>query len=92
MVPAYATAGAIIYVSVLMLFTLRSVDWDDITEAAPVAVVLLMTPLTYSIADGIALGFISFVVIKALGGRYKELNWSVAVLAALFVAKFIWLE
>lgn len=91
MVPAYATAGAIIYVSVLMLFTLRSVDWDDVTEAAPVAVVLLMTPLTYSIADGIALGFISYVVVKALGGRYKELNWSVAVLAALFVAKFIWL-
>ncbi|WP_275540744.1 NCS2 family permease [Pseudidiomarina homiensis] len=91
MVPAYATAGAIIYVSVLMLFTLRSVNWDDVTEAAPVAVVLLMTPLTYSIADGIALGFISYVVVKALGGRYKELNWSVAVLAALFVAKFIWL-
>lgn len=91
MVPAYATAGAIIYVSVLMLFTLRSVDWDDVTEAAPVAVVLLMTPLTYSIADGIALGFISYVVVKALGGKYKELNWSVAILAALFVAKFIWL-
>ncbi|MBY6063267.1 NCS2 family permease [Pseudidiomarina sediminum] len=91
MVPNYATAGAIIYVSVLMLFTLKSVNWDDITEAAPVAVVLLMTPLTYSIADGIALGFISFVVIKALGGRYHELNWSVVILAALFVAKFIWL-
>lgn len=91
MVPAYATAGAIIYVSVLMLFTLRSVEWDDITEAAPVAVVLLMTPLTFSIADGIALGFISYVVVKALGGKIRELNWSVAVLAALFVAKFIWL-
>jgi AGZA family xanthine/uracil permease-like MFS transporter len=91
MVPAYATAGAIIYVSVLMLFTLRSVDWDDITEAAPVAVVLLMTPLTFSIADGIALGFISYVVVKALGGKMRELNWSVAILAALFVAKFIWL-
>ncbi|MBR9906440.1 MAG: NCS2 family permease [Gammaproteobacteria bacterium] len=91
MVPAYATAGAIIYVSVLMLFTLRSVDWEDITEAAPVAVVLLMTPLTFSIADGIALGFISYVVVKALGGRIRELNWSVAVLAALFIAKFIWL-
>lgn len=91
MVPAYATAGAIIYVSVLMLFTLRSVDWDDITEAAPVAVVLLMTPLTFSIADGIALGFISYVVVKALGGKIRELNWSVAILAALFVAKFIWL-
>ena len=91
MVPAYATAGAIIYVSVLMLFTLRSVDWDDITEAAPVTVVLLMTPLTFSIADGIAMGFISYVIVKALGGRVKELNWSVALLAALFIAKFIWL-
>lgn len=91
MVPAYATAGAIIYVSVLMLFTLRSVNWDDITEAAPVAVVLLMTPLTFSIADGIALGFISYVIVKAIGGRMHELNWSVALLAALFIAKFIWL-
>ena len=62
MIPAYATAGAIIYVAVLMLFTLKDVKWDDITEAAPVAVVLLMTPLTFSIADGIALGFISYVV------------------------------
>lgn len=91
MIPPYATAGAIIYVAVLMLFTLRDVAWDDITEAAPVAVVLLMTPLTFSIADGIALGFVSYVVVKLLGGRYQDLNPSVIVLGLLFIAKFIWL-
>lgn len=91
MIPAYATAGAIMYVAVLMLFTLKDVKWDDITEAAPVAVVLLMTPLTFSIADGIALGFISYVVVKLLGGRYSDLTPSVVLLGALFIAKFIWL-
>ncbi|MAD54876.1 MAG: guanine permease, partial [Idiomarinaceae bacterium] len=91
MIPPYATAGAIIYVAVLMLFTLQDVDWNDITEAAPVMVVLLMTPLTFSIADGIALGFISYVVIKLLAGKSKELTFSVILLALLFVSKFIWL-
>ena len=62
MIPAYATAGAIFYVAVLMLFTLREIDWDDLTEASPVAVVLLLTPLTFSIADGIALGFITYTI------------------------------
>src|SRR5699024_4845040 len=64
MIPAYATAGAIFYVSVLMLYTLKDIDWEDLTEAAPVAVVLLLTPLTYSIADGISLGFITYTVVK----------------------------
>ncbi|MBL73291.1 MAG: guanine permease [Idiomarinaceae bacterium] len=91
MIPPYATAGAIIYVAVLMLFTLQDVDWNDITEAAPVMVVLLMTPLTFSIADGIALGFISYVVIKLLAGKTKELTVSVILLALLFISKFIWL-
>lgn len=91
MIPPYATAGAIIYVAVLMLFTLRRVDWDDITEAAPVAVVLLMTPLTFSIADGIALGFISYSLVKLLAGKYRDLTPSVVFLGVLFIAKFIWL-
>src|SRR5690554_1567850 len=58
MIPAYAIVGAIFYVSILMLFALKDVDWDDLTEAAPVAVVLFLTPLTFSIAQGITLGFI----------------------------------
>jgi AGZA family xanthine/uracil permease-like MFS transporter len=91
MVPAYATAGAILYVAVLMLQNLKLVDWDDITEAVPVAVVLLMTPLTFSIADGIALGFIAFTAVKALCNRASEVSISVWILSVLFVLKFAFL-
>lgn len=91
MIPAYATAGAIFYVSVLMLFTLSEVDWNDLTEASPVAVVLLMTPLTFSIADGLALGFITYTVAKVLSGRYQEVSPAVAVLTVVLLAKLIFL-
>lgn len=89
MIPAYATAGAIFYVAVLMLFTLREIDWDDLTEASPVAVVLLLTPLTFSIADGIALGFITYTIAKLVSGRYKEVSPAVWVLTAILLAKLI---
>ena len=83
MIPVYATAGAILYVSVLMMHTLKDVDWEDLTEAAPVVVVLLLTPLTFSIAHGITLGFITYAVAKVLSGRANELSISVWVLSAL---------
>jgi len=89
MIPAYATAGAIFYVSVLMMFTLKEVEWEDLTEAAPVAVVLLMTPLTFSIAHGVTLGFITYAAAKLLGGKAHELNTSVMVIAAILLAKMI---
>ena len=88
MVPAYATAGAILYVAVLMLQNLKLVDWDDMTEAVPVAVVLLMTPLTFSIAHGIALGFIAYTAVKVMCNRAEEVSISVWVLSILFVVKF----
>ncbi len=91
MIPAYATAGAIFYVAVLMLFTLREIDWDDLTEASPVAVVLLLTPLTFSIADGIALGFITYTIAKLVSGRYKEVSPAVWVLTVILLAKLIFL-
>ncbi|MDO5651516.1 MAG: NCS2 family permease [Moraxella sp.] len=91
MIPAYATAGAIFYVSVLMLFTLRDVNWDDLTEAAPVAVVLLLTPLSFSIAHGIALGFITYTIAKVLSGRYKEVNVAVWILTVVLLAKLVFL-
>jgi AGZA family xanthine/uracil permease-like MFS transporter len=91
MVPAYATAGAILYVSVLMLQNLKFVNWDDMTDAIPVSVVLLMTPLTFSIADGIALGFISYSAAKLLCGKQDQISISVWILTALFVAKFAFL-
>ena len=83
MVPAYATAGALFYVAILMMSSLAKVDWDDLTEAAPVAVVTLMMPLSFSIAHGIELGFISYAAIKLLSGRYKDVSVSVWVLAVL---------
>ncbi|MYL24569.1 NCS2 family permease [Vreelandella massiliensis] len=91
-IPAYATAGALLYVAVLMAGSLSHADWDDATEAAPVLIAALAMPLTFSIAEGIALGFISYVAIKALSGRFKDLNIAVVLLALLFVAKFFFLD
>ena len=92
MVPGYATAGAILYVSVLMMYTVGEIDWHDLTEAAPVAITFLTIPLTYSIADGITLGFISYAIIKLVCGRYRELNIGVLILAAILLFRLIWVH
>ena len=91
MIPAYATAGAIFYVAVLMMGTLKDIAWSDLHEAAPVVVVLLFTPLTYSVADGIALGFITFTAVKLLTGRYEEVSIPVWILTLVLLAKIIFL-
>lgn len=91
MVPVYATTGAIFYVAVLMLFNLQEIDWHDITEAAPVTVVLLLTPLTFSIAHGIALAFITYTLVKAMCGRAREITASIWILTLLFVLKIAFL-
>lgn len=91
MIPAYATAGAIFYVAVLMLGTLKDINWADLTDAAPVVVVLLFTPLTYSIADGIALGFITFTAVKLMSGKVNEVTMPVWVLTIILLVKIIWL-
>ncbi|SFH46696.1 NCS2 family permease [Modicisalibacter xianhensis] len=91
-IPVYATAGALLYVAVLMCGSLARADWDDVTEAAPVLVAALSMPLTYSIANGIALGFISYAAIKALSGRFRELSPAVTVLAILFALKYLFLD
>lgn len=89
MVPGYATAGALFYVAVLMLSGLAKVNWEDMSEAAPAAIVAIMMPLTFSIANGIALGFVSYAVIKAASGRFRDVSIAVWILAALFVLKLI---
>ncbi|MCA1770414.1 MAG: NCS2 family permease [Halomonas sp.] len=91
-IPAYATAGALLYVAVLMAGSLAHANWDDPTEAAPVLIAALAMPLTFSIAEGIALGFISYAAIKTLSGRFQDLNPAVIVLALLFAAKFLFLD
>ncbi len=90
-VPAFATAPALCYVAVLMLRGLSEIDWDDLTEAAPAAVTAITMPFTFSIAHGIAFGFISYAAIKLLAGRVKELPVTVAVIALIFVLKFAFL-
>ncbi|PKF57529.1 guanine permease [Alteromonadales bacterium alter-6D02] len=88
MIPTYATAGALFYVAVLMISSLINVEWEDLTEAVPVVIAALVMPFTFSIAHGIALGFISYVAIKLASGRFSDLNYSVILLAGLFIVKF----
>ncbi|MDO4895380.1 NCS2 family permease [Moraxella sp.] len=89
-VPAYATAGALVFVGILMASSLIEVQWDDLTEAAPAFITTAMMPFTYSITEGIAFGFISYCILKAFAGRIKEIHPAVAVVSALFILKFIW--
>jgi len=90
-VPAFATAPALIYVSILMTRGLAELEWDDLTEAAPAVLCALAMPLTFSIAHGIAFGFISYAGIKLLAGRAREVPLAVWVIALVFVAKLAWL-
>ncbi|AIR85862.1 guanine permease [Pantoea rwandensis] len=91
-VPVYATAPALLFVAVLMASGLAEIDWKDITTAAPVTVTALTMPLTYSIANGIAFGFITWTVVKLLSGRTKEINAALVILSILFVIKLGWLS
>lgn len=89
-VPAFATAPALLFVAVLMMSSLAQIEWDDLTVAAPVVVAALAMPLTFSIANGIAFGFIAWTLIKLLAGRGRELNPALVILSALFVVKLAW--
>ncbi|MEI7871720.1 MAG: NCS2 family permease [Alphaproteobacteria bacterium] len=88
-IPAYATAPALLYVACLMARGLTEVEWNDITEAAPAVITALAMPFTFSIADGIAFGFISYAGIKVAAGRYRDVHPAVAILAVLFVIKYV---
>jgi adenine/guanine/hypoxanthine permease len=88
-IPAYATAPALLYVACLMARGLTEIEWTDITEAAPAVITALAMPFTFSIADGIAFGFISYAGIKVAAGRYADIHPAVAILAVLFVIKYL---
>ena len=87
-VPAYATAPALLYVACLMARGLAEVDWEDASEYAPAVVTAIAMPLTFSIAHGIGLGFITYALIKLLSGRAADCSIAVYVIAAAFVVKF----
>lgn len=86
-VPAFATAPALLFVAVLMASGMAEIEWSDITVAAPVVITALAMPLTYSIATGIAFGFITWVAAKTLAGRFRELNGMLVALAVFCVIK-----
>ncbi len=90
-IPAYATAPALLFVACLMARGLAELDWEDVTEYVPGVVAAVTMPLTFSIANGIAFGFVAYAAIKLLSGRPGEASIAVYVLAVLFVLKFIFL-
>ena len=87
-VPAYATAPALLFVACLMVRSLTEIDWEDATEYTPAVVTALGMPLTFSISNGIALGFIAYGAIKLLSGRVREIGWPMAILAVLFILHY----
>ena len=88
MIPAYATAPALVYVACLMARGMSEFDWEDVTEYVPAVVTAITMPLTYSIAHGIAFGFITYTVIKVASGKFSDVKPAIAILAVLFVIKF----
>jgi AGZA family xanthine/uracil permease-like MFS transporter len=91
MIPAYATAGALIYVAMLMMTGMKQINWDDMTDAIPAIITVIMMPLTFSIANGIAMGFVTYTAMKLFTGRRDQISLSIWVLTGLFIAKFIFL-
>ena len=84
-------APALIIVGSLMLKNVVSIDWDDATESIPAFLTLLLMPLTISITEGIAFGFISYSLLKLVTGQGKQVHWLIYLFAVLFVARYIWL-
>jgi adenine/guanine/hypoxanthine permease len=90
-IPAAATAPALIVVGALMLDGLRHVDWSDYAVSIPVFLTMITMPLTFSIANGVSFGVISYAAIKLLSGRGREVAPLLYLVAALLVARYIWL-
>jgi AGZA family xanthine/uracil permease-like MFS transporter len=88
-VPAAATAPALIIVGTMMMTNITKLDWDDFTEILPAFVAMIAMPLTYSISNGIALGFIVYPVIKLFTGKGKDVHWLVYLLGVVFIFYFI---
>ncbi len=88
-IPAFATAPALVFVACLMARALRDIDWEDATEYVPAVVVAIGIPFTFSIAEGIGLGFIVYVVVKAAAGRIAAVAAAVWLIAGLSLLRFV---
>ena len=92
LVPLAATAPALILVGALMMAPLADIAWDEPEIAIPAFLTLAMIPLTFSIANGLAFGITAYALLKLVRGRITRTDWLLLVLAALFVARFVWLS
>ena len=90
-IPPFATAGALIYVAILMLGGMEKLNWSSSTELLPALVIIVMIPLTFSIADGIALGFLTYIALKVFNGQHKDVAIGAWFLTLIFISKFIFL-
>jgi adenine/guanine/hypoxanthine permease len=90
-IPDAATAPALIVVGSLMMTVVREIDWQDAEIAIPAFLTMFAIPLTFSIANGLAFGFTAYTVLKLARGKFREVNWLVYILTALFVARFVYL-
>ena len=90
-VPAYATASALLFVACLMARSLADIEWSDITESAPAVIAAIAMPLSFSIAEGIGLGFISYILIKIVSGRASDCSPAACVIAVIFALKYAYL-
>jgi AGZA family xanthine/uracil permease-like MFS transporter len=86
------TAPALVIVGAMMMRNVTKIDWQDYTESIPAFLTLIGIPLTYSIADGLALGFISYPLIKLFSGRGREAGWLVYLLAAVLILYFVFVR
>ena len=88
MIPSFAVSGALIYVALLMCSGLGRLSWDNPVVLIPALLIMIMIPLTFSIADGIGIGFISYVALSLLASEERKVSWGALVIAGLFVIKF----
>lgn len=88
-IPGYATAPALLMVGVLMMNSVATIHWSDPAESIPCFLTILLMPLTFSIAEGLAVGFIAYPLIKAFQGKAQEISWITWILAAVFVLRFV---
>lgn len=88
-IPSAATSGALVMVGVLMLDSVKKINLDDISESFPAFITMITMVLSYSIADGVCLGILAFVIMKACTKKWKDLNWTLFILSILFVLYFV---
>ena len=89
LVPSAATAPALVIVGLFMMSPITKIDFNDYTEAIPAFLTIVMMPFAYSIAEGIVFGMVSYVILKAISGKFNEVSLIMCILSALFVLRFI---